>query len=115
MSTPKSQHTPGRWVTDPKYRDNSMEYEPGYRTGHVRVVDSDELLGGWLVADTYGQTDAESQANARLIAAAPSLYAALREAVALVEGNSTRSPFVAVEDWKDALLAAVETWDGVKS
>ena len=70
-------HTPGPWTMRNEYRkkEERVKYNPGNRF----VVYSDGLDGHgkgnvmWSVAD-----EIESEANARLIAAAPRMYDALR-------------------------------------
>ena len=59
-----SGHTPGPWAEDAKH------------TGGARAVIGD---GQQLVALVYGRAREEQSANARLIAAAPDLLAALDE------------------------------------
>jgi len=72
-------HTPGPWMLGNGSR----------ATGFTVKIASDELLVGG-----YGL---KSEANARLIAAAPDLLAALE----LIERNSTKA------DWADDIWAAL--------
>ncbi len=58
----EQKHTPGPWVSAPQ------------RTNTLIVA-----ANGTRVAESYGVTDEEPRANARLIAAAPELLAALKE------------------------------------
>lgn len=72
-----SAHTPGPWVAD---HDN------------VRTPDD-----GGMVAKVAGDTDSQAYANARLIAAAPDLLAALRDLVSaegLPEGYANRAMLI---------------------
>lgn len=84
-----SAHTPGPWSAD---HDN------------VRTP-----ADGGMVAKVAGDTDAQAYANARLIAAAPDLLAALRDLVSaegLPEGYANRAMLI------DAARAALAKAEG---
>ena len=90
-----SNHTPGPWIigTDPRYPS-----EP--------CVDA--VVDGviWHVALCHmglGPDDSSAEANARLIACAPELYAALKEALPSLQGECYK-----------AALAAIEKAEGVR-
>ena len=72
----KMRHTPGPWLYE------TTVCEPGACTheGHYEVVTAPNSLLGASVALIYGRVSATNEANARLIAAAPELAIALREA-----------------------------------
>ena len=90
-----SKHTPGPWIigTDPRYPS-----EPCI----------DAIVDGvvWHVALCHmglGPDDTSAEANARLIACAPELYAALKQALPLLRGERY-----------EAALAAIEKTEGVR-
>jgi hypothetical protein len=88
-----SSHTPGPWIigTDPRYPS-----EPCVDAVVDGVV--------WHIALCHmglGPDDSSAEANARLIACAPELYAALRKALPSLRGEA-----------HDAALAALEKADG---
>lgn len=90
-----SNHTPGPWIigTDPKY-----PAEP--------CVDA--IVDGvvWHIALCHmglGPDDTSTEANARLIACAPELYAALKEALPGLRGER-----------HEQALAALEKADGLR-
>ena len=66
-------HTPGPWVWTEKQR--------VLNSAHGKVIDHADYEGMWFAR----YDDAEDEANARLIAAAPDLLDALREAEAGLE------------------------------
>ena len=69
-----SNHTPGPWT---------VEGASG-ESGEAEVIESDNRIIAWtadsLGSDSFGILEDEDRANARLIAAAPDLLAALRKA-----------------------------------
>ena len=72
------EHTRGPWTTDLISSCEEVYLEA------IRVMgDIDSSYGG-LVADVYGYNEQNRQANARFIAAAPDLLAALKEAHGVV-------------------------------
>ena len=81
METPK--HTPGPWVTD---SDTGREY--------VLAPPLDENEGGATIICSMGL---ESEANTRLIAAAPDLLEALDAALAQIDTVSARLEIEAQE------------------
>lgn len=88
-----SNHTPGPWIigTDPRYPS-----EPCVDAVVDGVV--------WHIALCHmglGPDDSSAEANARLIACAPELYAALRKALPSLRGEA-----------RDAAVAALEKADG---
>jgi hypothetical protein len=90
-----SNHTPGPWIigTDPRY-----PAEPCVDAVVEGVV--------WHIALCHmgiGPDDSSAEANARLIACAPELYAALKEALPALRGER-----------HEAALAAIEKADGVR-
>lgn len=64
----KAKHTPGPWTTGPHYTNEAIYIQQPCETSN----------GGWLVATVWGE---DKEANARLIAAAPELLAALEAMV----------------------------------
>ena len=68
----KSQHTPGPWMTEAEYRDGSPYLI--YAKGSIKIAD----LRNSTPAEAP-ETDAEFDANAALIAAAPELLEALED------------------------------------
>lgn len=77
-----AKHTPGPWMV--QMRRGSL----GTR-GHIAVLGPDFGSGHGDVVRTMGTTERE-EANARLIAAAPELLAAVKEARTLLEMNNAR-------------------------
>jgi hypothetical protein len=65
MTDKKIQFTPGPWKYDPERFNTDNEQN----SGSILSVGSDE----WFIAEICGDLD-ESQANAKLIAAAPEMY-----------------------------------------
>jgi hypothetical protein len=71
-----AQHTPGPWV----YTFNPGEYSESEildDEGRLIAIGAGQNYGCWRVGDDNG--DAEFEANARLIAAAPELYETLKQ------------------------------------
>ena len=66
-----TKHTPGPWVI-------------GKRDHDVVMVDT---ASGTAICDVYGESD-DRPANARLIAAAPDLLAALKGVIAVADRNT---------------------------
>ena len=94
-----SKFTPGPWVVKLFNRDISVQYQPS----HVIAANGTKIV----------QFDTAScDATARLIAAAPELYAKLEEALDLVPRISDDDPIApALADWcraVRALLAKIE-------
>lgn len=89
-ATEQTKHTPGPWHIG----DTNTNFSP-------KVYGAD----GYMTADCsriQKRTDAEEQANARLIAAAPDLLAALKSVVAIadrktVEFDNARAAIAAAE------------------
>ena len=82
-------HTPGPWIigTDPRYPS-----EPCVDAVVDGVV--------WHIALCHmglGPDDTSAEANARLIACAPELYAALKEALPLLRGERYEQALAAIE------------------
>jgi hypothetical protein len=69
-----SKHTPGPWSV---YVHDDHTECPGIESDVVSIVVFDQELAGGNQAGVQGRTVAECRANARLIAAAPDLLAAL--------------------------------------
>lgn len=94
-------HTPGPWTLDTERTDDGTYF-----------IQNSFGREGFAVAEVYGlQGDPESHANARLIAAAPEMLAALRTALALMDG-ATPDPndggaWMEAGDYASALLACV--------
>lgn len=66
---PKAQHTPGPWDG------------PNFNGHYWDIFPNTETFGGNISVFRSGMTDAEVEANAHLIAAAPDLLAALEKLV----------------------------------
>lgn len=114
-----SNHTPGPWIigTDPRY-----PAEPCVDAVVDGVV--------WHIALCHmglGPDDSSAEANARLIACAPELYAALKEVLPALrneverlsathaEGSSDKvSTFRKAKTRYEAALAAIEKTDGLR-
>ena len=78
-----TKHTPGPWNAEPMIRDHGFPYTP--------------VMATTLIARVYSTAfgdDEQSLANATLIAAAPDMYEALRELIA-VKPNSDAPEWVA--------------------
>ena len=93
-----TQHTPGPWLvlSDDDHSDA------------LTIQDQDELT----IADIWGfaapDRDGQEQANARLIAAAPELLAALREACAYIYATHPHAQMPAIHQRACELIARVE-------
>lgn len=68
--------TPGPWMVDIDHSTNEPEF--------IRAFSNDEMFD---IADMGCDETGNAAANARLIAAAPTLLDALREAVEIIEGT----------------------------
>ena len=78
-----TEHTPGPWNAEPMIRDHGFPYTPVMATTLIACVYS----------TAFGD-DEQSLANAALIAAAPEMYEALRDLLA-VKPNSDAPEWVA--------------------
>ncbi len=70
-NTHTSSHTPGPWTIQQTFE----------RADEIVPFETDVSSPDFGTATTYGRTREESEANAALVAAAPTLLAALREMV----------------------------------
>lgn len=103
-----SGHTKGPWRATPRPREAVTYIESMAVNGHA----------GWI-ANVFG-TEGENEANARLIAAAPAMYEALRkvrEAILLADDTLLTDtlwvgPAETAADCIDAALAAVDGKEG---
>lgn len=84
--TPQTQFTPGPWRFE--IPDSRKDFDEGFRWIHA--ADDTVVAKVRLIESDWG----ESKANARLIASAPSLYAALQECVAWFELDEYRNRLV---------------------
>ena len=99
--TTKSTHTPGPWLVHPDV--------PG------QIVVDDGEGGTFLVAEVErAMQSAEGDANARLIAAAPDLLAALRIIAYGIIGRMDASYAEVVEGMTDIAKAALARAEGRK-
>lgn len=80
-----SQHTPGPWAAN-LFKVES-EHEHGWEND------------GWALCECMGP---DAEANAKLMAAAPKLLAALKQAVPLIESEHGDAPFEIYEAIKQA-------------
>lgn len=96
-----SKHTPGPWVV------GQLNKGPVAGTVPVHTADyMESYRSGQLVCSVYG-TAAFSDANARLIAAAPELLASLRRVLRMLEINDARlANFGEVEEARDVISKA---------
>lgn len=78
-----SAHTPGPWSYEPDNRRNPIV---SYEEGYIARLFSPEATVSGCTSNAPPLVDVE--ANARLIAAAPDMYAALRDILAII-GVST--------------------------
>lgn len=89
-----SKHTPGPWK-------RAREGEYGYSTLTIAISPiPDEAVS---IAEVYGETQEETEANADLMAAAPVLLAALSRALPLLRLLAVRQ---VIEAGDDAITAA---------
>lgn len=72
-SEPRASHTPGPWIYD--------GHSPGMVHAAVPVCDGNTLVASVYGADPNCHADDLMRANARLIAAAPTMYAAIGPAI----------------------------------
>jgi hypothetical protein len=89
-----AKHTPGPWTLN--------------KTGGIPIVGFDVGDGGELlpiVPEVHGYNKREAKSNARLIAAAPDMLAALRRAVLALAFAAETSP--AMRDDYEAVSAAI--------
>lgn len=98
-------HTPGPWVVKPEKEDDTYLRIRGQALGHrfkiAKVLcpaneDFEQLISEWR----------ETQANARLIAAAPDLLEALQLCLARLEPAMTELEFEAVDAARAAIAKA---------
>jgi enterochelin esterase-like enzyme len=93
MEKAQEKHTPGPWRHNP---DNTGMNDDGRIMAGITVI----------ATDVYGRTDDEGIANARLIAAAPELLEAAKEAQCSCTLRERASGHL-VECWMPALVAAI--------
>ncbi len=93
----KTQHTPGPWT-----------YRQAYDNGEPTAFEVDAGRGNVAtVATGAGDVDRE-EANARLIAAAPDLLAALKQCTHFIENSgSAEEFFITREAWRNAITKAI--------
>lgn len=101
-----SKHTPGPWLTD---RNN-------VHTGQIATINhclNNDWVEVWT--DKWAETglgEAEQEANARLIAAAPDLLDALQGVLKIDRGTSGR---IIIEGWQEEVIrAAIAKATGVE-
>jgi hypothetical protein len=92
-----SAHTPGPW--------NMVEASGGWLIG-PRETDGPDYVGD-VHRLAKGRSDEESEANARLIATAPELLRALRDALPFINCRECELHNPYVEDIRDAARAAI--------
>ena len=98
----KVQHTPGPWKYDATDPDFVEVYEIGSGRKYVVASVTRQTAVAWpLPAD-----DAQTLANARLIAAAPALLEALKWIVASAHYKDSKIPWVEVDRAKKAIALA---------
>jgi hypothetical protein len=90
--TTETKHTPGPWVLRPNPGDGIVS-EHGGSDGYPHTIGT---VGGYLIANVCQQA-AETEANARLIAAAPDLLAALKTIAESWERGFN------LDEWRDAM------------
>lgn len=100
-----AQHTPGPWDLSSADDAYNNSYH-GDKCAAVLAPDSDG--GSWIVAEVCGDVGdrmntSEGMANAHLIAAAPDLLAALKQAVA--EAASATNPGARLPNYEQACAA----------
>jgi len=81
-----SKHTPGPWkVHGPYYGEDVDPEEPGKQWLSIDDAEDDELA---VLVNRLGEPSAQQYADARLIAAAPDLLAALEELITLADDGA---------------------------
>lgn len=85
-----SEHTPGPWSARLRHGQSIRIGDTDF-DGDVWQIDAPDWMYMAAVATSCGTNDEGSEANARLIAAAPELLAACREFVRKVEAGAARS------------------------
>lgn len=96
------QHTPGPWIID-----GQLIYALD-ETGRVNRFTA-SVQGGWITRRGERVSETELNANARLIAAAPDLLAALRAAMHVLEYTQVTDSAVArYEQARAAIAKATE-------
>jgi len=110
-----NKHTPGPWIVNEA--DNGGEVanifsdNPEHDGAYVCAVWSDESATGNDGADEETPqyvTDAEANANAALIAAAPDMYEALEAVRAIIPQHNAGTPWARAADKIHAALAKAE-------
>lgn len=99
-----AKHTPGPWRVDPNYN-RDVQDANGCEVGAALCVT--DIGEKWTISGRITASREEGAANARLIASAPELLAALREMVADVDGGGSVSPYSV-----DAARAAIAKAEG---
>lgn len=99
-----TKHTPGPWAV---YKGQSRLNQRVKHLAKVCIVDKDDP-----VAVTYGHTLSEAKGNARLIAAAPELLAALKDLRGKVQAHPTHSNDKAMRDRLARCDAAIARAEG---
>ena len=105
MSTAHRQHTPGPWVftEDPLSRNPSLTWN----------INGFHPVAGFLSPqDCQLATVYDVEANARLIAAAPDLLAALTNILARVEASPTLLPHISADVRNEARAAIARATGG---
>lgn len=81
---PAIAHTPGPWKVNGSYARKTSNYDKTYR---LAVLGPTQKTGTPTTAYGVGDTSDEARANANLIAAAPDLLRALKDALVEIEVN----------------------------
>lgn len=111
-----SKHTPGPWTYQPARNYEGFSIAP---RGTLPTLAAVQMPHGnpRLINITAFNFPGETEANARLIAAAPDLLAACKRAFALIDDEENNKQIVQMSGsfglW-GALLAAIEKAEGVK-
>ncbi len=92
-------HTPGPWTVETQPSDTGLDYITGHITSPLHTYCGNRVER----ADSITAPSSMTRADARLIAAAPDLLAALRELVEMVRGESLA---------KDTAIAAIARAEG---